>query len=187
MELKDHDGAVATIRQGLSIDANNPQLSKQLRIVQQQKKVAIAKSSQPTPPNTASMMPTSGGPLLDPAAAKELQELQIQYGQTSREFNTVQANMVKSQRECKVAEITCQELQQVPDTANCYRSIGKMFLRSSKQGVVDHLMDNMKSEQKNETDMAKKLEYLERQMTSLRQNIEELVSPTGTTSMSSAE
>jgi chaperonin cofactor prefoldin len=167
MELKDHDGAIATIRQGLSIDPNNVQLSKQMRIVQQLKKVTLAKSQAP---------PLQTGQL-DPATAKEFQELQMQYALTSREFNTVQANLVKTQRECKVAEITCQELQDVPATANCYRSIGKMFLRSSKQGVVDHLMNTMETQHKNETDMTKKMEYLERQMASLRQNLEELVSP----------
>lgn len=170
VELKDHDGAIATIRQGLSVEENNPQLSKQLRIVQQQKKVAHAKSAQVLPSGLA-------GSALDPATAKELQELRIQYAQTSREYQTVQANIVKGQREYKVADLTCQELQTVPDEANCYRGIGKMFLKSSKVGVVNHLTEQMGREQKNETVLTKKMEYLERQMTSLRQNIEELVAP----------
>ena len=170
IELKDHNGAVATIRQGLTIDSNNPQLSKQMRIVQQQIKVALAKSQAPPP---AAVMRGE----IDPTTATELQDLQTQYAQSSRELNAVQTSLVKSQHQYKVAELTQQELQQAPDSANCYRSIGKMFLRSSKQGLVEHLTGNMELEQKNEADMTRKLDYLQRQMTSLRQNIDELISP----------
>lgn len=173
MELKDYDAAIATIRQGLSIDSNNPQLAKQMRIVQQLKKVALAKSQAP---------PVIPGQL-DAATAKECNELQTMHAEMSREYNTVQADLVRTQREFKMAEITCQELLEVPDAVNCYRSIGKMFLRSSKQGMVDHLTDNMERQRKYESDMTTKMKYMERKMVSLRQNIEELVSPGASSSI----
>lgn len=172
VELQDHDAAMATIRQGLAIDANNPQLTKQLRIVQQQKKVALAKLTQlatgPPPPALAGQV--------DAATALELQSLRSQYEQTSRECQAVQASVFKSQREHKMAQLTSQELGQLPDTSNCYRSIGKIFLQSSKGNMVDLLASRMESEKKNEADMMRKKEYLERQTVSLRQNIEELLS-----------
>jgi len=175
IELKDHDGAIATIRQGLAIDANNSQLTKQMRIVQQQKKVALAKAQAPV---------VSAAGQLDAATARELQELQVQYSQSNRELNTVQASLVKTQREHKVAEITTQELQEIPEDTRCYRSIGKMFLRSSKKGVLNHLNAAMENHKTMEADMTKKMEYLERQMKSQRQNIEELVASPGAPSSS---
>jgi prefoldin subunit 1 len=182
VELQDHDGAMATIRQGLAIDANNPQLTKQLRIVQQQKKVALAKSTQLT---TASPPALAGQ--VDAATALELQSLRSQYEQTSRECQAVQASVFKSQREHKMAQLTSQELDQLPDTSNCYRSIGKIFLRSSKGEMVDLLVSRMESEKRNEADMMRKKEYLERQSVSLRQNIEELLTTASGSVSASAE
>lgn len=171
IEVKDFDGAIATIRQGLAIDANNPQLSKQMRIVQQQKKVALAKAQAP--------VTAASGQQLDAATTRELQDLQIQYNQSNRDLSTVQANLVKTQREHKVSEITTQELQEIPEDTKCYRSIGKMFLRSTKQGVLNHLNESMEKNKKMEADMTKKMEYLERQLKSQRQNIEELIASPG--------
>jgi prefoldin subunit 1 len=176
----EYDSAIATIRQGLLVDNNNPQLAKQLRLAQQQKKVTLARqqSSQIASATSASQQLASvDGLSLDPALAKEFRELQNQYSQMSREYNTVQANVAKSQRECKVAEITCQELQGISDNSQCYRSVGKLFVKNSKTSIVQQLTKRIQDERSNEIDMNKKLEYMERQMTSLRQNMDELVKP----------
>lgn len=173
IELKDYEGAMATIRQGLAIDPNNLQLTKQMRIAQQQQKVEKAKATTKMAPSVPSVRPTSA---LDEATARELQELQTQYAQTVRELQTTQANLIKTQKEHKVAEITTDELKEIPgDDVPCYRSIGKMFWKTSKAGMLEYMQTNMEQFEKQETDLTKKMEYLERQFQSHRQNMEELV------------
>jgi len=175
-ELQEHDAALATIRQGLAVDANNPQLTKQMRIVQQNKKLAQARKSQAVNhPNAA-----AGGQQLDEATARELQELQQQYAQTHRALQTAQASAQKTERETRLAELTRRELQNdVPETARCYRSIGKMFLQTSQPALIEHLDGRLAEQSKAQQDNTSRTEYLERQLQSQRQNIEELVGNAG--------
>lgn len=168
IELRQYDGATATIRQGLTLDTNNAQLEKQMRIIKQLQKVEAAKPA-------SAKVSTTGG--LDEGASRELQELQQQYGQTNREFGTVQANLNMTQREFKMANLTKTELAEVPEGTKCYRSIGKMFMMSTQESVLGHLEKQMNDNTKKEGEMTQKMEYLERRMKSQRQNIEELMSP----------
>jgi chaperonin cofactor prefoldin len=169
-----YDAALATIRQGLQVDNNNPQLMKQMRLVQQQKKVALAKQQSSTALAAASHV--DGMTTLDPQVATELRELQNQYAQRSREYNLLQADKVKAQRESKLAEITSQELQNMTgEMSNCYRAMGKVFVRTSKQDMMQRLQDRVTAEQTKEQELTQKLEYMERQMASLNQNMNELM------------
>ena len=163
MEMKDWDAAEATIKQGLGVDGSNPQLQKQMRTVKQAKKAQAAAATR-----TRTM---------DASSSKELTELQQQYVQTNREYNTVKANILKAQREYKSDEITNAELEKLPqdDNAKMYRGIGKMFLLSSRDDVMDHLNKHMETEKKREGDLTQKLDYLERRMKSQRSNMEELL------------
>lgn len=163
IELQDYDGAMATLRQGLAMDSNNPQLLKQMRVIRQ-KQAAAKKVETPRPT----------GPL-DDATSQELQDLQQQLAHTNREFQMVQAHLSRTQRAVKTHQVTQSELETVVDTAQCYRGIGKAFLRSSKADVVDYLNKKVEDGQKMEKELTQKMEYLERRQTSQRQNISELI------------
>lgn len=170
MELRDFDGAMATIRQGLSVDKDNSQLLKQLRTVKHLKKEA-----QKPAPQIGSQFTNRSGKPLDAATARELQDLQLQHNQANREFNTVNANLVKTQREFHINELTKSELEALPPESSCYRSIGKMFLKSNKNGVMEHLAKTMEEQKKKEADMTQKMEYLEKRIKSTKNNMEELM------------
>ena len=182
MSLKEYDTAVQIIRQGLIIEPNNSQLMKQLRLAQQQKKVIAAKqqsamvatsSSHQVPPTT------SDGIALDPATAAEYQELQKQYTQLARDHNTIQADILKSQRESKVADITCTELStDVSDSTSskaCFRSIGKLFIKTTTSDMINSLKERQITEEENVTTHTKKLQYMERQLNSIQQNMNEIL------------
>lgn len=177
IELKEYESATATIRQGLSVEANNPQLLKQQRIVQQLKKTAEAtekrKQQQQQQAALGNMSGMGGG--LDPATSSELQELQSQYVQMNRELETLKVNVMKSERESKMAEYTKADLDLLPTSSACYRSIGKMFLKESREDVVTFLDQNIETANKDKQDATKKMEYLEKKLKSQRQNIEELL------------
>jgi chaperonin cofactor prefoldin len=173
-EMQNYDGALATIRQGLTVEANNPQLTKQMRTIKQIKKSYDARQqSQARQASSAGGLPGSHAKL-DAAASKELQDLQQQYGLTSRELGLVQSNLVKVQRESKVADLTKSELVDLPKDARCYRSIGKMFRLTTQDQAVEYMDKQMADCQKKEGEMTQRLEYLERRLKSQRQNMEEL-------------
>lgn len=167
-EQKDWDKALATIKQGLAVDGNNPQLLKQMQQVKLAKNKASKKIAAPL------KVPTGG---MESMASKELQELQAQYVQTSREVSIAHANISMAQREYKSNEITKAELEKVPDAeeSKMYRSVGKMFLLSSRSEVMEYLTKSMENEKKSEDELTLKLDYLERKLQSQKQNIEELV------------
>lgn len=168
MEQKDWDKALAAIKQGLAIEGDNPQLLKQMQQVKLAKNKASKKSAAPL------KVPISG---MDSIASKELQELQSQYVQTSREVSIAQANISMAQREYKSNEITKAELEKVPEVeeSKMYRSVGKMFLLSSRSEVMEYLSKSMENEKRSEDELTLKLDYLERKLQSQKQNIEELV------------
>ena len=56
-----------------------------------------------------------------------------------------------------------------------YRSVGKMFLLSSRQQVMERLDKDMETEKKREEDLMQKQDYLERRLKSQQQNIQELL------------
>ena len=172
MELKGFDAALATIKQGLAVDKDNSQLLKQQRTVKHLKKEAAKPTPAPQSAMTSGMTP---GKQLDAATHKELQDLQLHFNQANREFNTLNANLVKTQREYHINDLTKTELQELPAESNCYRSIGKMFMKSSKAGVMENLGKRMEDQKKKETDMTKKLEYLEHKIKSTQKNMEELM------------
>ncbi len=170
-----------TIRQGLIIEPNNPQLTKQLRLAQQQKKVVVAKQQSAlvaTTQRQETLLPTNDGIALDPATASEYQELQKQYTQLSRDYSTIQADILKSQRESKVADISCKELSTdfADNTSKaCYRSIGKIFVKTTTKEMIQSLKERQITEEENVTKHTQQLQYMERQLTSLQQNMNEII------------
>ena len=163
LEMEEYDLAQATIKQGLTLDANNNQLLKVLRAIKQARKAAT----------TAVYAPQKK---LDTAASRELYDLQVQHSQASREYNTVQANLNKTQREHKMNEITLQELEANPSSGGYYKSVGKIFMKSTSDRVLDNLKSSMEEQKKKETDLKQKIEYLERRIKSQEQNMQELAS-----------
>lgn len=155
------DAATNTIKQGLAINPNHPELTKQLRNIQQQQKVQVAKQANP------------GQKQLDASQQSELQELQTNLRKTSILYQTEQANLQKYNREQKVAEFTQSELETVSKGA-CYRSIGKVFVRYEKKHLLDYLGNSISNLQQTAQESQSKLQYLEKQMKSQQENIAEI-------------
>ncbi len=169
LESKDYDAAEATIKQGLGLDANHTQLTKLLRNVKLYRKAAAAP--------TASSAATAGNAnrQLDTATTRELYDLQIQYGNTAREYNTVKANLNKAVREEKMYGLTLSEVKENPSVSGDYfRSVGKLFLRSSQSDILQHLENNIEGQKKKQQELTGKSEYLEKRLKSQQLNMREL-------------
>lgn len=179
LEQNEFDSALATIKQGLAIEPDNPQLQKQMRMVKAKRSsMKRAENSSNTPPITGTALPGSIMPYrnLDSAISKEVMDLQQQLIATTKEYRMVKANIMKAQNGKKTNQLTKGELEKMPpgSDSKMYRSIGKMFMRASRGEIMNYLEDNIEREGKEEKDLSGKLDYLERRMKSQQQNIQEL-------------
>jgi len=176
------DAATATIKQGLNIDPDNLQLARLMRTVKSKKasvKAAASTSAAAAAASAARMSSSSGGGVGgDSSLSKELIDLQNQLRGSMRDYNVVNANIGKSQKELKMNEITVSELEKLPKDSDSkmFRGIGKMFMLCSQDEVFEHLDHEMTDDKKKITDMMQKKDYLERRMKSQQQNIRELTS-----------
>lgn len=158
--MKEYDLALATIKQGLVLDAENEQLLKLMRNIKNAQRASTA--VQP------------GTQTLDSITSQELRDLQIQHAQTTREYGMIQANLNKIQREQKINKITVDELKGNPSSGAHFRSVGKIFLKSSREATLEHLDETIAKQTKSETELTQKLDYLEKKINSQRQNMKEL-------------
>merc|ERR1711966_552981 len=92
---------------------------------------------------------------------------------TTKEYRMVKANIARVQNGKRSSEITRAELEKMPQgtEAKMYRSVGKMFMLTSRSDIMTHLEESVDKEEK---ELMAKLEYLERRMKSQQQNIMEL-------------
>mmetsp|Transcript_3197 Transcript_3197/g.3053 ORF Transcript_3197/g.3053 Transcript_3197/m.3053 type:complete len:268 (-) Transcript_3197:64-867(-) len=178
VELGELDGAIATLKQGLNLDADNDQLSRLFRIAKAKKASVSKKSSSLSSSSSSSLLPSSGNQQgnVDSSLAKEIYDLQDQLRSTAREYNIVNANISKAEKEKKMNDITKMELEKLPKRSECkvYRGIGKMFMLSSQNDINDYLDQSIQDDEKKVKDLTQKREYLERRMKSQQQNIIEL-------------
>lgn len=183
LEKNEFDSALATIKQGLAIEPDNPQLQKQMRQIKAKRSsMKRAENSSNTPPITATALP--GGMMsyrhLDSSTSKEVMDLQQQLIATTKEYQMVKANIMKAQNGKRSNELTKGELEKLPQGSDSkmYRNVGKMFILASRGEIINHLDENIEREGKEEKDLSGKLEYLERRMKSQHQNIQELTKST---------
>ena len=178
-EQSEFEAALATIKQGLAIEPDNPQLQKQMRQIKAKRstmrRAESSSASSNTPPSSA--MP-GGMPYgnLDSSTSKEVMDLQQQLMATTKEYRMVKANIMKAQNGKRSNELTKSELEKLPQgtEAKMYRGVGKMFMLTSRSDIMSHLDESIDKEGKDEKDLTAKLDYLERRMKSQQQNIQEL-------------
>jgi len=182
LESEQYDMAQSTIKQGLAIDTNNAPLLKLMGTIKKAKKAAATAAAVAAGGTGAGSSSAAGGNAiggagkLDQATSRELYDLEVQYKHNIREFQSVQVNLNKYQKEQQMADVTLGELEANPAVGAYYRSVGKAFLKSTRDGVLDHLKCNNEESAKKENDLTQKLKYLERRLNSQKQNMRELVS-----------
>lgn len=176
-EQNEFDAALATIKQGLAIEPDNPQLLKQMKQIKAKR--ASTKRAESAAASNANASVVGGMPYranLDSSISKEVNDLQEQLISTTKEYRAVKANMMRAQKEKRSNELTKVELEKLPPgtDAKMYRGIGKMFMLTSRSDIMSHLDESIEKESKTEADLNAKLDYLERRIKSQQQNIQEL-------------
>jgi chaperonin cofactor prefoldin len=172
VELGDFEGAQNTVRAGLTLDAANPELTKQLRVIKAKKAQAEAQKAKAQTGGGGVMRGSRGA--VGERDAKEALDLQDNMQSTRREISEVVQYIGKSQREQKMTDLTLVELEGIPLETPMYRSVGKMFMISNKKEVLSLMVSGNGKEKKKEKELKSKKDYLEKKFTGQMGNYTEL-------------
>ncbi|GMH94111.1 hypothetical protein TL16_g12810 [Triparma laevis f. inornata] len=89
-------------------------------------------------------------------------------------MNEVQQYLSGCQREQKMAELTKSEMSSFPSDAAMYRSVGKMFMKATRDEIESYHDSQSATLQKKEKQYNDKLEYLKKRANSQMVNYKEL-------------
>lgn len=158
-ELGQFDDATTTIEAALEKEPDNDQLIKQLKVIKSRKAAAL-KAKQPKQ--------------LDENQRKEIYELQQQNNTYLRDLRQVQGKLASCQRDIRAGNITKTQIDKLDAEIPLYRSVGKAFLLSSHDDVLNKLGKENELLEKTQKDLLDRKEYLERRINSNKTNINEI-------------
>jgi tetratricopeptide (TPR) repeat protein len=192
-EQSDYTTAIHVLRQGLAAAGTNETdastaaepLHKLLRQVEQLQRSTQDDDDDRSPKASSSSRnkytnasySASGSAKLDETSSRELADLNTQATQTSRDLAMVENHLLRLERDQRLAQVTKEEISRLPVETNCYRGIGKMFLKSSQEKVTEYLDEKVTTGIKQKHDLVQKKDYLERRLKSQQQNMKDILSP----------
>ncbi|ESW05754.1 hypothetical protein PHAVU_011G206700 [Phaseolus vulgaris] len=113
--------------------------------------------------------------MADEANRTAFLEIQGRMIETTGKLKQVQNQMRSKEAEKKRAFLTMEELKQVPDDTNVYKSIGRMFVLETKATLMNEQEKKFKDGEATITTLQSSKEYLEKQMTEVESNLRELL------------
>ncbi|XP_057813523.2 prefoldin subunit 1 [Cryptomeria japonica] len=102
-------------------------------------------------------------------------ELQGRLIETSTKIKQVNMQIRNKEAEKKRAFLTLEELQQLPDDTNTYKSVGKLFILEPKSILVNEQIEKLKECDTTIAALQTSKEYLERQKKEVESNFKELL------------
>ncbi|XP_020080892.1 prefoldin subunit 1-like [Ananas comosus] len=102
-------------------------------------------------------------------------ELQGRLIEATGKLKQVQNQMRAKEGEKKRAYLTLEELRQLPDDTNTYKSIGKVFVLEPKSLLVNEQEQKLKDSESAISSLQTSKEYLEKQLAEVENNIRELL------------
>ncbi|ERN07438.1 hypothetical protein AMTR_s00019p00250150 [Amborella trichopoda] len=102
-------------------------------------------------------------------------ELQGRMIETTGKLKQVQMQMRNKEAEKKRAYLTLEELQQLSDDTNTYKSIGKAFVLEPKSDLIKEQQQKFKDSETVLASLETSKEYLEKQMADIENNLRELL------------
>ncbi|CAN6238083.1 unnamed protein product [Urochloa humidicola] len=102
-------------------------------------------------------------------------ELQARIIDTTGKIKQLQAQMRSKEGEKKRAYLTLEELRQLPDDTNTYKTVGKVFILEPKSVLLNEQEQKFNESESAIASMQTSKEYLEKQMGEVENNIKELL------------
>ncbi|CAN6451059.1 unnamed protein product [Victoria cruziana] len=102
-------------------------------------------------------------------------ELQGQMIETTGKLKQVQMQMRGKETERKRAFLTLEELQQLSDDTNTYKSVGKAFVLEPKSAMINEQEQKMKDSDVALASLQTSKDYIEKQISEVENNLRELL------------
>ncbi|KAL8470190.1 hypothetical protein ACS0TY_032888 [Phlomoides rotata] len=95
--------------------------------------------------------------------------------ETTAKLKQVQIQLRNKEGEKKRAYLTLEELKQLSDDTNTYKSIGRTFILEPKSAVMEEQEQKLKDSEGAISSLQSSKEYLEKQMAEVETNLRELL------------
>ncbi|KAL7597657.1 hypothetical protein Lser_V15G23551 [Lactuca serriola] len=113
--------------------------------------------------------------MADEANKTAFVEIQGRMIETTAKLKQVQNQMRNKESEKKRAFLTLEELQQLSDDTNTYKSIGRTFVLEPKPFLMDEQEKKLKDSETAIASLQTSKEYLEKQLGEVETNLRELL------------
>nr|CAB3446551.1 unnamed protein product [Digitaria exilis] len=113
--------------------------------------------------------------MADEANRAAFVELQARMIDTTGKIKQLQSQMRSKEGEKKRAYLTLEELRQLPEDTNTYKTVGKVFILEPKSVLLNEQEQKFNDSESAIASMQTSKEYLEKQIGELENNIKELL------------
>ncbi|MFS7981503.1 putative prefoldin beta [Helianthus anomalus] len=113
--------------------------------------------------------------MADEANKTAFVEIQGRMIETTAKLKQVQNQMRNKESEKKRAYLTLEELRQLSDDTNTYKSIGRTFILEPKPFLMNEQEKKLKDSETSIASLQTSKEYLEKQLTEVEANLRELL------------
>ncbi len=158
MENGAYNDAVEAAKAGLKVEPKNPDLTRQLRIINAKQ---AARGLTAARGKGRRMEGAAKGSQMDEGTLREIQELGQSVQQTQRELMEARAQLQACMREMKKSDLMKNELDNLSDGTPLYRSIGKAFIFNNMQEINKFIQGDTKEKIKEASQLELKIKYLE--------------------------
>jgi len=109
------------------------------------------------------------------ALQKLIQEIETQAFQAQQQIGMARSQMTSKQREQRLVKLTLSEMASLPDDANVYEGVGKMFCSLPVNDLRQKLDGQTKDLEGEVEKLGKRLLYLETTHKNSREHIEQML------------
>ncbi|QDS74251.1 hypothetical protein FKW77_002997 [Venturia effusa] len=109
------------------------------------------------------------------ALGKILTEIQAKSEFSSQQIQVVKAQLQAKNREQRMLQLTASEVGILPRETRVYEGVGKMFVLTPPQEVMDRLATETKALESEKENLDKKLHYLETTYKNSMDNLEKIM------------
>ncbi|RCV06333.1 hypothetical protein SEVIR_1G156000v4 [Setaria viridis] len=113
--------------------------------------------------------------MADEANRAAFMELQARMIDTTGKIKQLQTQMRSKEGEKKRAYLTLEELRQLPEDTNTYKTVGKVFILEPKSVLLNEQEQKFNDSESAIASMQTSKEYLEKQLGEVENNIRELL------------
>ena len=158
---------IHSVQSALQVEPENEQMMRQSRLIRNKRNAA-----------TSAIGGGAGGQVrkqLSESAQKEYETLREEGSSYHRDLRGVNNHLGVVARDTRATQVTQAQVSMCDENTNLYKSVGKAYVRASKQEIEETLKKDAINLKKTEQDLNDRKQYLERRIQSNQANIKDLL------------